>query len=80
MQKPAMPGYGSDARIDVEADGCTPTARAPARPAQTDGTFGASVPDTSGEEVHLHDAWLVERARHGDHHAFAVLVRRYGAS
>ena len=77
MQKPAMPGYGSDARIDVEADGCTPTARAPARPAQTDGTFGASVPDTSGEEVHLHDAWLVERARHGDHHAFAVLVRRY---
>jgi RNA polymerase sigma-70 factor, ECF subfamily len=23
------------------------------------------------------DAWLVEHARHGDHHAFAALVRRY---
>ena len=25
--------------------------------------------------VSLNDAWLVERARHGDHAAFAVLVR-----
>lgn len=29
------------------------------------------------EESALNDAWLVERARHGDHSAFAVLVRRY---
>jgi RNA polymerase sigma-70 factor (ECF subfamily) len=28
-------------------------------------------------EANLNDAWLVERARHGDHAAFAVLVRRY---
>jgi RNA polymerase sigma-70 factor (ECF subfamily) len=77
MQKPAMPGCGSDARTDVEADGCTPPARAPVRPAHADGTFGASGPDDSGEELHLHDAWLVEHARHGDQHAFAVLVRRY---
>jgi RNA polymerase sigma-70 factor (ECF subfamily) len=28
-------------------------------------------------EAGLNDAWLVERARHGDHAAFAVLVRRY---
>jgi RNA polymerase sigma-70 factor, ECF subfamily len=77
MQKPAMPGYGSDARTDVEADGCIPPARAPVRPAHADGTFGASGPDGSGDELHLHDAWLVEHARHGDQHAFAVLVRRY---
>jgi RNA polymerase sigma-70 factor (ECF subfamily) len=29
------------------------------------------------DESSLNDAWLVERARHGDHVAFAVLVRRY---
>jgi RNA polymerase sigma-70 factor, ECF subfamily len=29
------------------------------------------------DEESLNDAWLVERARHGDHAAFAVLVRRY---
>lgn len=29
------------------------------------------------DEANLNDAWLVERARHGDHAAFAVLVRRY---
>src|SRR5450755_3463696 len=29
------------------------------------------------DEVNLNDAWLVEHARHGDHQAFAVLVRRY---
>jgi len=29
------------------------------------------------DEANLNDAWLVERARHGDHIAFAVLVRRY---
>jgi len=29
------------------------------------------------DEASLNDAWLVERARHGDHAAFAVLVRRY---
>ena len=27
--------------------------------------------------LNLNDAWLVEHARHGDHQAFAVLVRRY---
>jgi RNA polymerase sigma-70 factor (ECF subfamily) len=29
------------------------------------------------DEADLNDAWLVEGARHRDHHAFAVLVRRY---
>jgi RNA polymerase sigma-70 factor (ECF subfamily) len=31
----------------------------------------------SGDEASLNDAWLVELARHGDHQAYAVLVRRY---
>ncbi|MGZ3392213.1 MAG: RNA polymerase sigma factor [Isosphaeraceae bacterium] len=37
------------------------------------------IPATAGpdDEASLGDAWLVERARHGDHAAFAVLVRRY---
>ena len=77
MEKPATPGHDPDARLDVETDGFTPTARAPARPAQVEGPFGASDLGGPGDESHLHDAWLVEHARHGDHQAFAVLVRRY---
>jgi RNA polymerase sigma-70 factor (ECF subfamily) len=74
MQKPATPGYGPDARIEMDVDGCIPAERASVRPSHIDGTFGAS---SSGDEPHLHDAWLVEHARHGDHQAFAILVRRY---
>jgi RNA polymerase sigma-70 factor, ECF subfamily len=46
-------------------------ANPPAGPSLQDLTIG---PD---DEASLNDAWLVERARHGDHAAFAVLVRRY---
>jgi RNA polymerase sigma-70 factor, ECF subfamily len=77
MEKPATPEYGPNVRIDVETDGCTPAVRGPVRPAHADGTFGASGPDNPGDDLHLHDAWLVDHARHGDHQAFAVLVRRY---
>jgi RNA polymerase sigma-70 factor (ECF subfamily) len=34
-------------------------------------------PDSAADELKLNDAWLVERSRHGDNEAFAVLVRRY---
>lgn len=39
----------------------------------------ASAPLGSGpaDAALLNDAWLVERSRHGDHAAFAVLVQRY---
>src|SRR5438067_2273680 len=76
MQKPAMPGYGPDARSEVDVDGCISAERAAVRPSHVDGTFGASGSGGSGEDLHLHDARLVEHARHGDHQAFAVLVRR----
>src|SRR5689334_17336934 len=33
--------------------------------------------DGSDDEANLNDAWLVERARHADHAAFAILVQRY---
>lgn len=32
---------------------------------------------SSADAALLNDAWLVERSRHGDHAAFAVLVQRY---
>ena len=41
------------------------------------GPLAASASIGLDEESSLNDAWLVERARHGDHTAFAVLVRRY---
>ena len=36
-----------------------------------------AVSDEPQNDLNLNDAWLVEHARHGDHKAFAVLVRRY---
>jgi RNA polymerase sigma-70 factor, ECF subfamily len=76
MEMPATPGLVPDARFVRETDGCTPTAEAPARPLPAAG--GSTDPGPGpGEEAHLHDAWLVQHARHGDHQAFAVLVRRY---
>ena len=77
MEKPATPGIVPDARFVRETDGCTPTAEAPARPSPAEGATAVPGPGVAGDETHLHDAWLVERARHGDHQAFAVLVRRY---
>ena len=41
------------------------------------GLVAASASIGPDDEASLNDAWLVERARHGDHTAFAVLVRRY---
>jgi RNA polymerase sigma-70 factor (ECF subfamily) len=38
---------------------------------------GVPGPTLPNDEAGLNDAWLVELARHGDHAAFAVLVRRY---
>ena len=76
MRKPAKPGLEPDARIDV-----IPDVRAPVVPrphtARVEGTFGAVGPEGQSGDPPLHDAWLVEHARRGDHQAFAVLVRRY---
>jgi RNA polymerase sigma-70 factor, ECF subfamily len=33
--------------------------------------------DETQTDLNLNDVWLVEHARHGDHQAFALLVRRY---
>jgi RNA polymerase sigma-70 factor (ECF subfamily) len=77
MRKPARPGLEPDARIDVERDARTPVVRGEVRPTGAEETCRTSGPDGSSDEQNLNDAWLVERARHGDHQAFAVLVRRY---
>jgi RNA polymerase sigma-70 factor (ECF subfamily) len=77
MQKPAEPERKPDASIDVTRDMRTPVKYAGSRPAHDESTFGVSGPDGSGDVLNLNDAWLVEHARHGDHQAFAVLVRRY---
>ena len=55
----------------------TQDARDDGHPASGDGKLGVTNLDGSSDEVNLNDAWLVEHARHGDHQAFAVLVRRY---
>lgn len=77
MRKSATPGPEPNARQDVRAGARTQHARADTRPARDDGKFGGVGLDGSSDEVNLNDAWLVEHARHGDHQAFAVLVRRY---
>jgi RNA polymerase sigma-70 factor (ECF subfamily) len=77
MRKPAEPGLEPDARIDVETDARTPLVRVEIRPTPAEKPFGASGLGEFSDEQNLNDAWLVEHARHGDHQAFAVLVRRY---
>jgi RNA polymerase sigma-70 factor (ECF subfamily) len=57
-------------RAEAEAGSVT-TANSSAGPAPASASIGLD------DESNLNDAWLVERARHGDHAAFAVLVRRY---
>jgi RNA polymerase sigma-70 factor, ECF subfamily len=75
MQKLVKPD--PDARIDVKTDMRAQVTRKETRPAHADGNFRVTGLDGSSDEVNLNDAWLVEHARHGDHQAFAVLVRRY---
>jgi RNA polymerase sigma-70 factor (ECF subfamily) len=77
MRKPAKPECKPDAITDVTRDVRTPLKSAGARSAHDEATSEASGPDGSGDVLNLNDAWLVEHARHGDHQAFAVLVRRY---
>src|SRR3984893_3278117 len=77
MRKPATPGPDPDARRDVVAGARTQDARDDTQAAWAEGKFRAASMEGSSDELNLNDAWLVERARHGDHQAFAVLVRRY---
>ncbi len=77
MRKPAKPGLGPGARVEVTRNTRTPIRGTGDRSSRAEGTFGTSDADGCGDEQHLNDAWLVEHARHGDHQAFAVLVRRY---
>ena len=51
----------------------------PAQPQPRPEPIMAAVVETTpgDDEGNLNDAWLVERARRGDHAAFGVLVRRY---
>jgi RNA polymerase sigma-70 factor, ECF subfamily len=73
MRKPAKPGLEFDVKTGVRAQ----VVRDETRPARTEGTLGMADRDGFSDEVNLSDAWLVEHVRHGDHQAFAVLVRRY---
>jgi len=75
MRKPVKSDPG--ARIDVETDMRNLVARDEICPARAEENLGGMGRDGPGDEASLNDAWLVEHARHGDHHAFAVLVRRY---
>jgi RNA polymerase sigma-70 factor (ECF subfamily) len=77
MRKPSKPERKPDASHDVTMDVSSPVKRAGLRPGRDEAKSGVPAPVDSGELLNLNDAWLVEHARHGDHQAFAVLVRRY---
>lgn len=89
MRKSAEPGAGpaTDAKpadADVKAGSNPADTNLPGGPGaafRAPGSSGAvhSPPVDRGQddEASLNDARLVELARHGDHGAFAVLVRRY---
>ena len=73
MRKPVDPRLEFDAKTGARA----PAQRDETFPAGTEGTIRMANRDGFSDEVNLSDAWLVEHARHGDHQAFAILVRRY---
>jgi RNA polymerase sigma-70 factor, ECF subfamily len=77
MRKATTPGSDPGARLDVVTVAYTKHARDDDQPASGDRKPGLINLNGSSDEVNLNDAWLVECARHGDHQAFAVLVRRY---
>jgi RNA polymerase sigma-70 factor, ECF subfamily len=77
MWKQTIPGLDSDARLGGITGARTQGACNNGQPACGGGMPGVTRPVDSSDEVNLNDAWLVEHARHGDHQAFAVLVRRY---
>jgi RNA polymerase sigma-70 factor (ECF subfamily) len=77
MRKPTTPGPKPDVTLNVLGAADVQGPRSSGRKAGADGAGGVSERDSYGDEANLNDAWLVELARHGDHQAFAVLVRRY---
>jgi RNA polymerase sigma-70 factor (ECF subfamily) len=76
MLKATESGVDPDARLDVVTDTCSNGKRDDLA-TRGDGNPGLVAFGESSDEGNLNDAWLVERARRGDHEAFAVLVRRY---
>jgi RNA polymerase sigma-70 factor (ECF subfamily) len=77
MQKRAKPGRKSDATIEEQ-----PAVRAPGWHQRLGSVRAENCDNLTGsndarDDGNLNDAWLVELVRHGDHHAFAVLVGRY---
>jgi RNA polymerase sigma-70 factor (ECF subfamily) len=77
MWKQTTPEPDSDARRGASMGARTQPACNVGHPASGGGKVGVTPRDGLSDEVNLNDAWLVEHARHGDHQAFAVLVRRY---
>src|SRR5271170_6875739 len=77
MWKPNSPRPEPEAALDVIGSVHAQDAREERPRTYARGKAGESNRHGPGDEVNLNDAWLVELARHGDHQAFAVLVRRY---
>jgi RNA polymerase sigma-70 factor, ECF subfamily len=79
MPKPVNSGLESNARSFDPPEMRAQAARFERGEARLEGNGerGGTGPDGFSSDVTLHDAWLVELARRGDHEAFAVLVRRY---
>ncbi len=75
MRKPA--DTGPHARFDVSTPGLNPPANHETRTAAEASLMTAAAGDEARDEAEQGDAWLVERARHGHHQAFGVLVKRY---
>jgi RNA polymerase sigma-70 factor, ECF subfamily len=77
MQKATHPGSNPDARLDVNVFAGSNDVQDDRRRVTANGKPRGITLDGSGDDANLNDAWLVEHVRHGDHQAFAVLVRRY---
>jgi RNA polymerase sigma-70 factor (ECF subfamily) len=77
MRKAATPEPESDARLDECSRMRSQWVVNNQRPEWAERNLEVTSLDGSSDEANLNDARLVERTRHGDHQAFAVLVHRY---
>ncbi len=77
MRKLGESGSDPEHGIDVRAQESGSGSRDTRRQAMGGRIPTTPSPDLLGDQGELNDAWLVERARHGDQRAFGVLVTRY---
>jgi RNA polymerase sigma-70 factor (ECF subfamily) len=77
MRKRVKPGIEPRATVEEQATVPTKARHQRLGAVRVESSDSVTGSNDARDDANLNDAWLVELARHGDHHAFAILVGRY---